>query len=196
MTDKNQKSAKQKLEVSANQNKSKGAQMFIGIGYDAHRFKKGRKLFLGGVEIESAAGLDGHSDADVLIHALMDALLGAAGLDDIGHFFPNTDEKYKGISSLELLKIVCRKLQKKKFAVHNADITVIAQTPKIAPYIEEMKDKISKILKIKKERLSIKATTNEKMGFIGRNEGIAALSAASIKKANNLPPQLKNRVKK
>ena len=154
--------------------------MYIGFGSDVHRFKKGRKLLLGGVEIESPKGLDGHSDADVLIHALMDALLGAAWLNDIGHFFPDTDPKYKNISSMLLLKSVCEELKKCKYAVNNVDITIIAESPKIYPYIEGMKKNISKVIKLPAARIAIKATTNEKMGFIGRGEGIAAIAAASL----------------
>jgi len=156
--------------------------MYIGFGYDVHKFKKGRKLILGGVEIAAAKGLDGHSDADVLIHALMDALLGAAGLEDIGHFFPNTDPKYKNISSLKLLEVVYKELKKRKLKVNNADITVIAESPKIYPHAGTMKANISKVLKINKARLSIKATTNEKMGFIGRGEGMASMAAVTISK--------------
>jgi 2-C-methyl-D-erythritol 2,4-cyclodiphosphate synthase len=155
--------------------------MFIGFGYDVHRFKKGRKLFLGGVEIPSKKGLDGHSDADVLIHALMDSLLGAAGENDIGHFFPNTDMKYKNISSVKLLEIVVKTLNKKKFKINNVDITIIAEEPKIYPYIDSMKEILSKVLSIKKERIAVKATTNECMGFIGRGEGICAMAVASLK---------------
>lgn len=156
--------------------------MFVGFGYDVHKFKKSRKLFLGGVKISDTNGLDGHSDADVLIHALMDALLGAAGQNDIGHFFPNTDEKYKNISSLELLKIVVKTLKQKKFKIINTDITVVAEKPKIYPYIEQMKEILSKTLNIKKQFIAIKATTNEKMGFIGRGEGICSMAVASLKK--------------
>ncbi len=157
--------------------------MFTGFGYDVHKLKKGRKLILGGVEIASPKGLDGHSDADVLIHALMDALLGAAGLSDIGHFFPNTDPKYKGISSILLLEEVCKELKKRKFSINNIDMTLIAETPKIYPFIEEMKSNISKATKLNKARIAIKATTNEKIGFIGRGEGMAAMAVASIKKS-------------
>ena len=156
--------------------------MFIGFGYDVHKFKKSRKLFLGGVKISDNNGLDGHSDADVLIHALMDALLGAAGQNDIGHFFPNTDEKYKNISSVELLKIVVKTLKQKKFKIINTDITIVAEKPKIYPYIDEMKEILSKTLKIKKQFIAIKATTNEHMGFIGRCEGICSMAVASLKK--------------
>ncbi|MCA6073039.1 MAG: 2-C-methyl-D-erythritol 2,4-cyclodiphosphate synthase [Endomicrobium sp.] len=154
--------------------------MYIGFGYDVHRFKKGRNLVLGGVKIKSLKGLDGHSDADVLIHALMDALLGAAGLNDIGHFFPNTDSKYKNISSISLLEIVYKELQKKKFCINNVDITVVAEVPKIYPFIDEMKKNISKAIKLKKERIGIKATTNEKMRFLGCGEGMVAMAIASI----------------
>jgi len=163
----------------------KEALMFIGFGYDVHRFKKGRKLILGGVEIKHPKGLDGHSDADVLLHALMDALLGAAGLCDIGHFFPNTDPKYKGASSLKLLEVVYKQLKKRSFKINNADITIIAETPKIYPFIDEIKENISKTINLKKERIAVKATTNEKMGFIGRSEGIAAMAVVSLKPMKN-----------
>jgi 2-C-methyl-D-erythritol 2,4-cyclodiphosphate synthase len=137
---------------------------------------------LGGVGIQSPKGLDGHSDADVLLHALMDALLGAAGLNDIGHFFPNTDDKYKNISSLLLLEYVYKKLKKKSYKINNIDITVIAELPKIYPFSDGMKANISKVLNIPKQRIGIKATTNEKMGFLGRGEGIAVMATASISK--------------
>ena len=156
--------------------------MNIGFGYDVHRFKKGRKLILGGVEIANSKGLDGHSDADVLIHALMDALLGAAGLNDIGHFFPNNDPKYKNASSISLLETVSKELKKRNYSINNVDITIIAEAPKISPFIEQMKANISKTLKLKTTAIAVKATTNEGMGFIGRGEGIAAMSAASLNK--------------
>ena len=156
--------------------------MNVGFGYDVHRFKKGRRLILGGIEISSPKGLDGHSDADVLVHALMDAMLGAAGLNDIGHFFPNTDPAYKNISSLKLLGIVYKELKKRSFKINNADMTIIAEAPKIYPYIDAMKENISKALKLNKAKIAIKATTNEKMGFIGRGEGMAAMAVVSIKK--------------
>lgn len=155
--------------------------MYIGFGYDVHRFKKGRRLILGGVEIASDKGLDGHSDADVVIHALMDSLLGAAGLEDIGHFFPNTDPAYRGVSSLLLLEKVCKELKKRKYSVNNIDITLIAESPKIYPHIYDMKKNISEIIGLPAARIAIKATTNEKMGFIGRGEGIAAMAVASIR---------------
>jgi len=156
--------------------------MYIGFGYDVHRFKKGRELVLGGVKIPCRKGLEGHSDADVLVHALMDALLGAAGLDDIGHFFPNTNPKYKKISSIYLLKLVYRKLSKRGFSVGNIDIVVIAEMPKIYPFIGGMKRNISEAVELRKERIGIKATTNEKIGFLGRGEGMAATVVVSINK--------------
>ena len=154
--------------------------MYIGFGYDVHRLKKGRLLILGGVRIENSRGLDGHSDADVLIHALMDALLGAAGLNDIGQFFPNTYPKYKNISSIRLLEFVYQELRKQNFYINNVDVVVVAETPKIYPFIDNMKQNISKTIKLEKERIGIKATTNEKLGFLGRGEGIAAMVVASI----------------
>ncbi|OEG71648.1 2-C-methyl-D-erythritol 2,4-cyclodiphosphate synthase [Candidatus Endomicrobiellum trichonymphae] len=155
--------------------------MYIGFGYDTHRLKKGRELILGGVKIAASEGLDGHSDADVLVHALMDALLGAAGLSDIGHFFPDTDPKYKDVSSISLLESVYKELKKQNFSVNNVDVTVIAEVPRICPFIDDIKENISKAIELKKERIGIKATTNEKMGFAGRGEGIAAAAVASIR---------------
>jgi 2-C-methyl-D-erythritol 2,4-cyclodiphosphate synthase len=155
--------------------------MYIGFGYDAHKLEKGRDLILGGVKIEAAEGLDGHSDADVLVHALMDALLGAAGLSDIGHFFPDTDPKYKAVSSISLLGSVYKELKKQNFSVNNVDITVIAEAPRICPFIDDIKENISKAIELKKKRIGIKATTNEKIGFAGRGEGIAAAAVASIR---------------
>jgi 2-C-methyl-D-erythritol 2,4-cyclodiphosphate synthase len=135
---------------------------------------KGRKLVLGGVEIPHSHGLDGHSDADVIVHAVMDALLGAAALGDIGQYFPNTDPKYKGISSIELLKHVVKLVTVRCPLVTNIDCMVIAEAPKLAPHIEKMRANIAKACGIKVERVSVKATTNEGVGFIGRGEGIAA----------------------
>ncbi len=154
--------------------------MYIGFGYDVHRLKKGKELILGGVKIAASEGLDGHSDADVLVHALMDALLGAAGLSDIGHFFPDTDPKYKGVFSISLLESVYKELKKQKFFVNNVDVTVIAESPSICLFVDDIKENISKAIELKKERIGIKATTNEKMGFVGRGEGIAAVAVASI----------------
>jgi len=154
--------------------------MRIGIGYDIHRLTKGRKLVLGGVEISHTHGLDGHSDADVIIHAIMDALLGAAALGDIGKHFPNTDPKYKGISSLELLKHVTKLLTAHGSRLTNIDAMVIAETPKLAPHIEKMRANIAKACEIDISQVSIKATTNEGVGFIGRGEGIAAQAVVLI----------------
>lgn len=152
----------------------------IGIGYDVHKFSENRKLILGGVEIPHSMGLEGHSDADVLLHSICDALLGAAGLGDIGKHFPNTDERYKNISSLVLLKKVKELLGRGGYSIGNLDSTIIAESPKLLPYIQEMREKISKELGINLSDVSIKATTNEKLGFIGRSEGIASISVAII----------------
>jgi 2-C-methyl-D-erythritol 2,4-cyclodiphosphate synthase len=154
--------------------------MYIGFGYDIHGFQDNRKLVLGGIIIEDHRGLSGHSDADVLVHALMDALLGAVGLNDIGHFFPNTNPKYANISSISLLELVYKELKNRKFYVNNVDITVVAEVPKIYCFIDDIKENISKTIKLKKERIGIKATTNEKIGFIGHNEGIAVMAIASV----------------
>lgn len=148
--------------------------MRIGHGYDVHRLIAGRKLILGGVEIPYILGLDGHSDADVLLHAIMDALLGAAALGDIGHLFPDTDPAYKGISSLKLLAVVAARIREKGFEIGNIDATVIAQKPKLAPFIEAMRKETARVLQIDPDRLNIKATTEERLGFSGREEGIAS----------------------
>ena len=148
--------------------------MRIGHGYDVHRLVEGRKLVLGGVEIPHTLGLLGHSDADVLTHAIMDALLGAAGLGDIGKHFPDTDGSYKDIDSQILLKRVCQLLWEKKYAVVNLDATVIAQKPKIGPYIPQMVKTLAKNMNIDSSRINIKATTEEHLGFTGREEGISA----------------------
>ena len=154
--------------------------MRIGNGYDVHALKEGRKLILGGVEIPYNMGLDGHSDADVLIHAIMDALLGAASCGDIGKLFPDNDDKYKGISSILLLKEVKKAIEKKGFSVVNTDSVIIAQSPKLAPYIEEMRKNIAEALETDVENVSVKATTTEHLGFEGRKEGIAAMSVCLI----------------
>lgn len=156
--------------------------MFIGFGYDVHRFCKGRPLVLGGVTIHHPLGLKGHSDADVLVHALMDALLGACGKPDIGNYFPDTDEKYQNISSMSLLSKVVSILKKEKYSINNVDMTIVAEKPKVSPHVEAMKKNIAHVLGIPEARIGLKATTNEKMGFIGRGEGIAAMAVASIKK--------------
>lgn len=147
--------------------------MRIGHGYDVHRLTEGRKLILGGVEIPFARGLDGHSDADVLVHALMDALLGAAGERDIGVLFPDTDERYKGVSSLLLLRHVADVLRKKGFRVGNADVTVLAQRPKLKDYIPQMRENLARELDVPLDRINVKATTEEGLGFTGSGEGIA-----------------------
>ncbi len=154
----------------------------VGHGYDVHRFADDRKLILGGVEIPYEKGLLGHSDADVLVHAVMDSLLGAAALGDIGTHFPDTDMKYSGADSIELLKEVVRLLKEKGFAVSNIDVTVIAQKPKLKPYIEEMRGRIASAMDTDIENVSIKATTEEKLGFTGRLEGISAHCVALIEK--------------
>jgi 2-C-methyl-D-erythritol 2,4-cyclodiphosphate synthase len=151
-----------------------------GIGYDAHRFGEDRKLVLGGVEIPHARGLEGHSDADVLTHAIADALLGAVGESDIGHHFPNTDESIRGISSLEILRRVGALLEKSNFRIANVDATLIAEAPKISPYLLEMRGKIAAALGIELTQVGIKATTNEGMGAIGRGEGMVAMAVASV----------------
>ena len=148
--------------------------MRIGHGYDVHRLVTGRKLILGGVEIPWDRGLDGHSDADVLTHALMDALLGAAGLGDIGRYFPDNDDRFLGIDSQELLKQVCRMLTERGLTLGNTDITVIAQKPKLAPYLDRMRASLAKTMGVSEEQINLKATTEERLGFTGREEGIAA----------------------
>ncbi len=147
----------------------------IGHGYDVHRFQEGRRLILGGVEIENnGIGLLGHSDADVLLHAISDSLLGACALGDIGKHFPDTDEKYKGADSLVLLENVAQLIKEKGFSVNNLDATVIAQAPKLAPYIDIMRENIARAVGIDVAYVSVKATTEEKLGFTGRKEGISA----------------------
>jgi 2-C-methyl-D-erythritol 4-phosphate cytidylyltransferase/2-C-methyl-D-erythritol 2,4-cyclodiphosphate synthase len=163
-----------------------GEETRIGTGYDVHRLTEGRKLILGGVEIPFDKGLLGHSDADVLIHAIMDALLGAAALGDIGRHFPDNDESYRGISSLLLLKRVGGLLTESGCRIGNIDAVVIAQRPKIAPYIGEMTARIAETLDIEENRINIKGTTTEKLGFCGREEGIAAQASVLIRRRNNL----------
>ena len=153
----------------------------IGHGYDVHKLVAGRKLILGGVEIPHETGLLGHSDADVVLHALMDALLGAAALGDIGKHFPDTDDAYKGISSLELLGRVKSLLEKDGYSLGNADMTVIAQAPKLAPYMPGMRSNIAKTLDVPEGCINVKATTEEHLGFTGRGEGIAAHAVVLLK---------------
>lgn len=156
--------------------------MRIGHGYDVHRLVEGRKLYIGGVEIPHTLGLLGHSDADVLLHAVCDALLGAAALGDIGKHFPDSDPAYKGIDSTILLKHSGNLLAECGYTVCNIDCTVIAQRPKLAPYIEAMRETIASCLCIAKEQVNVKATTEEKLGFTGREEGIAAHAVTIIEK--------------
>jgi 2-C-methyl-D-erythritol 2,4-cyclodiphosphate synthase len=151
-----------------------------GIGYDVHRLAEGRKLILGGVEIAHSRGLEGHSDADVLSHAIADALLGAVGAGDIGQHFPNTDESIRGISSLEILKRVTRLLADKKARAINVDASIITEAPKLAPHIPGMRRKIADALGVSESNVSVKATTNEKLGSIGRGEGLAAMAIATV----------------
>ncbi len=153
-----------------------------GIGYDVHRFAAGRRLVLGGVTIEHPVGLEGHSDADVLCHSIADALLGAAGESDIGHFFPNTDEALRGMSSLLIVQIVRERLSAMGTVILNIDATLVAEAPRIAPYLEAMKFNLAGALAVPSVRVGIKATTNEGLGFIGRGEGIAALAVAAVER--------------
>ena len=154
--------------------------MRIGQGYDVHRLKEGRKLIIGGVEIPYEKGLDGHSDADVLLHAIMDALLGAAALGDIGLLFPDTDEQFSGADSLKLLQKVKDVLDEKGYSICNIDATVIAQEPKLRPYIDLMRQNIAEALKMDVSQVSVKATTEEHLGFTGRKEGIASQAIVLI----------------
>ena len=154
----------------------------IGHGYDVHRLTEGRKLILGGVEIPFEKGLDGHSDADVLVHAVMDALLGAAALGDIGKLFPDNDDAYLGADSVELLKKVRNVLQEHGWKPGNLDATVIAQRPKLAPYIDTMRKRIADALETDAENVSVKATTEERLGFTGSGEGIAAHAVCLIER--------------
>ncbi len=152
----------------------------VGIGYDVHRFAEGRPLILGGVEIPHSHGLDGHSDADVLSHAIADALLGAIGERDIGQHFPNSDESIRGISSLEILRKVAALLSSRSARLLNIDATLIAEAPKINPHVTLMRTRIAEALGLAPARVGVKATTNEGMGFLGRGEGIAAMAVASV----------------
>ena len=156
--------------------------MRVGLGYDVHKLVEDRKLILGGVEVSHTLGLLGHSDADVLVHAIMDALLGAAALGDIGKHFPDTDERYKGADSILLLKEVCKLLEEKGYKIENIDSTVIAQAPKLKPYIEQMRVNIANACNIEVDRVNVKATTEEKLGFTGRKEGISAHCVCLIEK--------------
>ena len=154
--------------------------MRVGMGYDVHRLVEGRDLILGGVKIPYVKGLLGYSDADVLLHAVMDALLGAAALGDIGKHFPDSDPAYKGISSMLLLKKVGALLEEKGFFVENIDATIIAQAPKMRPFIDDMRENIARVLHVDVDRINVKATTEEHLGFTGSGQGISAYAVAGI----------------
>lgn len=158
--------------------------MRIGQGYDVHRLVEGRKLILGGVDIPYEFGLLGHSDADVLTHAVMDALLGAAGLGDIGRHFPDTDPKYAGADSLNLLAAVVEKLAEAGWVIGNVDTTIVAQRPKLAPYLPLMQQNLASAMGVQPDQVNVKATTEEKLGFTGSGEGMAAQAVALLIKAN------------
>ena len=156
--------------------------MRIGHGYDVHKLVEGRKCIIGGVDIPSPLGLLGHSDADVLLHAVSDALLGACAIGDIGHLFPDTDDKWKGADSLELLKEVVRQVNEKEYKIVNIDSTILAQTPKMAPYIVEMRKNIAVACNVDTDFVSVKATTEEGLGFTGNKQGIAAHAVCLVEK--------------
>jgi len=159
-----------------------GTEFRIGQGYDVHRLTEGRKLILGGVKIPFEKGLLGHSDADVLVHAVMDALLGAACLGDIGVLFPDSDPRYEGADSLALLRVVCERLRERGYAVENVDSTVVAQRPRLSPHIPAMRSNIARAMGVDPDRVSVKATTEEHLGFTGRGEGVAAQAAALLRR--------------
>lgn len=154
--------------------------MRIGIGYDVHKLEKGRKLVLGGVEIEHECGLVGHSDADVLLHAIMDAMFGAAAMGDIGRHFPDTDERYRGVSSLRLLKRAAVLLEGKGYKIGNVDAVIVAQEPKLSPFIEQMRANIADTLAVDVDRISVKATTEEGLGFTGDKAGISCQAVCML----------------
>ena len=159
--------------------------MRVGMGYDVHKLVEGRDLIIGGVRIPHTLGLLGHSDADVLLHAIMDALLGAAGLGDIGKHFPDTDPQYKGISSMKLLSHVAELIREKGYVVENIDATIIAQKPKMRPHIEQMEANIAAALCIEQDRINVKATTEEGLGFTGSGEGISSQAICSLNSVSN-----------
>ena len=160
--------------------------MRVGLGYDVHKLVEGRDLILGGVHIPYEKGVLGHSDADVLVHAIMDALLGAAALGDIGKHFPDTDERYKGISSMELLAHVSNLLEQRLYVIENIDATIIAQKPKMAPYIEQMRANVAEVLGLEMEQVNIKATTEEGLGFTGTGAGISSQAICALEKLTNM----------
>ena len=159
--------------------------MRIGMGYDVHKLTEGRKLIMGGVEIPYEKGLLGHSDADVLVHAVMDALLGAAALGDIGKHFPDTDPQYEGISSIRLLEHVGKLLEESGYIIENIDATIIAQRPKMRPYIDQMRENMAKALGIEPDQVNVKATTEEGLGFTGSGEGISSQAVCAVEKYTN-----------
>ena len=154
--------------------------MRVGLGYDVHKLVEDRDLILGGVKVPHTLGLLGHSDADVLVHAIMDALLGAAALGDIGKHFPDTDEAYKGADSMVLMARVRELIEEKGYVIENIDATIIAQKPKLRPYIDQMEENIAKVLCIERDQINVKATTEERLGFTGREEGMAAQAICSL----------------
>ena len=158
------------------------SELRIGQGYDVHRFRRGRKLFLGGVEIPHERGLTGHSDADVLLHALMNALLGAMGEGDIGIHFPDSDPHYKNISSIKLMQSVMRIMRRRGLTLVNADVTVIAQQPKLAPHYRAIRTSVAKVLKVVETKINIKAATTEKLGWIGQSKGMAATAVVLLRR--------------
>ena len=160
--------------------------MRVGMGYDVHKWVENRKLILGGVEIQHEKGLLGHSDADVLLHAIMDSILGALALGDIGKHFPDTDEKYKGEDSMKLLEFVYNLIKEKGYAIGNLDATIIAQAPKMAPHIQTMRANIAKVLNTDIDNINVKATTEEGLGFTGNKEGISAQSICLLVKIDNI----------
>ena len=169
-----------KKAVASSQRGEECRPLRIGCGFDVHRLVKGRKLFLGGVEIPFSKGLQGHSDADVLLHALCDAMLGAVSAGDIGMHFPDNDQQFRDISSLLLLERTAEIVKKKGYQVGNVDITIIAEKPKVAPFLPAMKEKIAELLSLEVDNVNIKATTTEGLGFVGREEGIGALAVATV----------------
>ena len=154
--------------------------MRVGLGYDVHKLVEDRDLILGGVNVPHTLGLLGHSDADVLVHAIMDALLGAAALGDIGKHFPDTDEAYKGADSMVLMARVRELIEEKGYVIENIDATIIAQKPKLRPYIDQMEENIAKVLRIERDQINVKATTEERLGFTGREEGMASQAICSL----------------
>lgn len=159
--------------------------MRIGLGYDVHKLVEGRKLIIGGVDVPHETGLLGHSDADVLIHAIMDSILGALALGDIGKHFPDTDEKYKGADSIKLLEFVYNLIRDKGYMIGNVDSTIVAQNPKMSPHIEKMRNNISKALNTDISNINVKATTEEGLGFTGSKQGIASQSICLLVKVDN-----------